>query len=216
MLVRVLGVRPYAQAWELQRRLVARRLRGEIPDTLLLLEHPPVYTCGASSKTPAPRSLPHPLHVVERGGGITYHGPGQLVGYPIVHLGEAGLRPRSYLRTLEAILIEAVRPLGIEAERLRGFTGVWARGRKLASIGVAVRGEVSYHGFALNVDCGLEGFRAIHPCNLEPEQMTSLRLLLRRPVDPGEVLSRVAAAFLSSFRPASPPTGAAERRLLYF
>ena len=202
MLVRVLGAMEYTRAWELQKRLVARRLRGEIPDTLLLAEHPPVYTRGASSKAPVPHSLPYPLHTVERGGDITYHGPGQLVGYPIVHLGERGLRPRGYLRTLEGILIEAVRPLGVEARSLKGFTGVWARGRKLASIGVAVRGQVSYHGFALNVDCDLEGFRAIHPCNLEPEQMTSLQSLLGRPVEQALVLRLVAGTFLSCFLPA--------------
>ena len=116
MLVRVLGVKEYARTWELQKRLVARRLRGEIPDTLLLVEHPSVYTRGVSSKAPVPLFLPHPLHSVERGGDITYHGPGQLVGYPIIHLGQRGLRARSYLRAVEAMsLIEAVRPLGVEA-----------------------------------------------------------------------------------------------------
>jgi len=158
---------------------------------------------GASSK--APRAGIPCLSAAPRSSGeadITYHGPGQLVGYPIVHLGERGLRPRGYLRTLEGILIEAVRPLGVEAQSLKGFTGVWARGRKLASIGVAVRGQVSYHGFALNVDCDLEGFRAIHPCNLEPEQMTSLQSLLGRPVEQALVLRLVAGTFLSCFLPA--------------
>lgn len=201
MLVRALGLRDYMDVWELQKVLVDKRLSGEIPDTLLLTEHLPIYTRGKSSKSPVPPSLPHPMRTAERGGDLTYHGPGQLVGYPIVHLGERGLKIRTYLRTLEAVLIEAVRPLEVKAESLRGFTGVWAGGKKLASIGVAARGPVAYHGFALNVNLDLAPFRAIHPCNLEPDQMTSLELLLGRPVALDEVLRRVADTFLSCFAP---------------
>lgn len=199
MLVQALGLREYAGVWELQKSLVARRALGEIPDTLLLVEHPPVYTRGASSKAPVPAALPHPLHSVERGGDLTYHGPGQLVGYPILGLAELGLRPRSYLRALEAALAESLRPLGLEAQTLRGFTGLWAAGKKIVSIGVAVKGGVSFHGFALNVDCDLAPFRAIHPCNLEPEQMTTLQAALGRPVSSKEVLPLVADAFLARF-----------------
>ncbi|MBI5631674.1 MAG: lipoyl(octanoyl) transferase LipB [Elusimicrobia bacterium] len=199
MLVRALGLKDYREAWALQKSLVEERRQGKIPDTLLLLEHPPVYTRGASSKSPAPAFLPHPLHEVERGGDLTYHGPGQLVGYPIIHLGERALKVRTYLRSLEAVLIEALRPLEIEAEALRGFTGVWAGRRKLASIGIAVKDQVAYHGFALNVNCDLAAFSAIHPCNLEPEQMTSLERLWGRPADFGAVLRRVAEGFLEVF-----------------
>lgn len=199
MLVRAIGLKDYAEVWDLQKRLVEKRLRGETGDTLLLLEHLPVYTRGVSSRAPTPCFLPHPHHIVERGGDWTYHGPGQLVGYPILHLGERGLRPRQYLRALEAVLIEALRPLGLEAEGLRGFTGVWCRGRKVASIGVAVKDQVSYHGFALNVSCDLEAFSAIHPCNLEPEQLTSVQKLLGRPVDAMVVMRSVADAFLAYF-----------------
>ncbi len=199
MLVRALGLKDYMETWELQRDLVEKRRRGEIPDTLLLLEHLPVYTRGASSKAPVPCFLPFPLHTVERGGDITYHGPGQLVGYPILDLRARALRPRNYLRSLEAVLIEALRPLELGAETLRGFTGVWAQGKKIASIGVAVKDHISYHGFSLNVSCDLEPFSRIHPCNLESEEIASVQSLLGRPVSAEHVLRLVGEAFLAYF-----------------
>ncbi len=199
MLVRALGLKDYAETLALQRKLVFERGVGDIPDTLLLVEHPPVYTRGVSSKQPVPAGLPYPVHDVERGGDLTYHGPGQLVGYPIMHLGERGLRPRSYLRSLEEVLIEALKPLGVQAERLRGFTGLWVGGKKLASIGVAVKDQVCYHGFALNINCDLAPFRLIHPCRLEPDQMTSLERLAGAPLDEHAVAGAVARAFLHYF-----------------
>jgi lipoyl(octanoyl) transferase len=199
MLVRVLGLKDYVEVWELQKKLVAERAEGSIPDTLLLCEHPPVYTRGESSKAPVPPGLPHPLHTVERGGDITYHGPGQLVGYPIIELGCRGLQPRRYLRELEAVLGRAVSAMGVEAQTIRGFTGLWAGRRKIASIGVAVKSGVSYHGFALNVCCDLAPFSAIHPCNLQPEQMTTLQAALGRPVDLLDAARAVSAAFLEHF-----------------
>lgn len=203
MLARAIGLKEYAEVWSLQKELVEKRLRGEIDDTLLLCEHLPVYTRGVSSRAVVPCFLPHPFHVVERGGDITYHGPGQLVGYPIVHLGRRGLRPRQYLRALEAVLIEALRPFGLEAETLRGFTGVWCSGKKIASIGVAVKDQVAYHGFALNVSCDLEPFCAIHPCNLQPQEISTVQALLGRPVDAMVMMRAVADAFLAYFE-ASP------------
>ncbi|MBI3552824.1 MAG: lipoyl(octanoyl) transferase LipB [Elusimicrobia bacterium] len=199
MLVRALGLKEYAEVWQLQRELVEKRREGEIPDTLILVEHLPVYTRGISSKAVVPCFLPYPLHSVERGGDLTYHGPGQLVGYPIIDLGERSLKIRSYLRTLEAVLIEALRPLDLEAEVLRGFTGVWCQGKKIASIGVAVKDSVSYHGFALNVSVDLEPFSHINPCNLEPDEIGSIQGLLGRPVHHHQVLKLVADAFLAWF-----------------
>lgn len=199
MLVQSLGLKDYEEVWALQRRLVEERARGAIQDTLLLCEHPPVYTTGASSKAPVPPYLPHPLHRVERGGDLTYHGPGMLMGYPIVELAAQGLRPRTYLRALEETLIAAVRPLGVEARTLRGFTGLWAGSRKIASIGVAIKGGVSFHGFALNVNCNLSPFSAIFPCNLQPDQMTTLESVLGKPLDFGEVWRRAADAVLQRF-----------------
>src|SRR5581483_10210109 len=127
--VRELGVVPYQESWDLQRRLVEERAAGKVPDTLLLLEHPSVVTCGRGLRPKSLVATPHPVFHVERGGDVTYHGPGQLVGYPI----------------------EDLREHGLEAERLKGFTGVWCRGKKLASIGVSARSWVSFHGFALNL-----------------------------------------------------------------
>ncbi len=207
MLVRALGLKEYSEVWKLQKELVAKRLAGEIEDTLLLVEHLPVYTVGESSRAITPCFLPHPLHQVERGGDMTYHGPGQLVGYPILHLGANNLRPRSYLRALEGVLIESLKALGVEAETIKGLTGVWIAGRKVASIGVAVRGEVSYHGFALNVSCDLEPFYAINPCNLEPDQMTTVQKALGRPVDSMKVMRQVAETFLACFGKPVPVAG---------
>jgi lipoyl(octanoyl) transferase len=189
MEVRRLGRLGYAEAWALQKELVAARVEGRIPDTLLLLEHDPVVTCGGTAKLPGP--LPIPVYQVERGGDATWHGPGQLVGYPILNLAENGLKVREYLRFLERALIEAC-GLG---ETLAGFTGVWAKGKKIASIGVAVRRGVSYHGFALNVDCDLAGFRLIHPCKLQPEEIGTLAAALGRPVDRAELEERIVEAF---------------------
>jgi lipoyl(octanoyl) transferase len=194
-----LGLRGYEEVWALQRELAEKRADGLAQDTLILCEHEPVYTIGESSKQPVPESLPHPLHRVERGGDLTYHGPGQLVGYPILELASLGLRPRSYLRALEEVLAAAVRPLGLEAETLRGFTGLWARGRKIASIGVAVKRGVTFHGFALNVRCDLEPFSAIHPCKLQPDQLTSLETVLGAPVAMDEVRCLVTDACRERF-----------------
>lgn len=199
MEVRSLGLADYEKVWELQLTLAEARARGDAPDTLLLCEHPGVYTRGASSRAPVPPALPFPIHTVERGGDLTYHGPGQLVGYPILRLEDLGLRPRSYLRQLEETLAEAVRPLGVQAEVVRGFTGLWARGKKIASLGVAVKQGVSFHGFALNVRCDLAPFGAIYPCNLQPDQITTLESVLGRHVSVDEVSGLVTAAFRRRF-----------------
>lgn len=211
MLIRVLGVKEYTEVWKLQKHLVDERLRNEIPDTLLLVEHWPVYTTGMSSKAPIPPRLPHPVYRIERGGDLTYHGPGQLVGYPIFNLENRRLRPRTYLRALETVLIDALQSLGFKAETLRGFTGVWCQGKKIASIGVAVKDKVSYHGFALNVNCDLEPFRRIHPCKLEPEQISSLEALLGRPLDESRVRRAVADSFLAYFPNQASPAHATKK-----
>ena len=177
-----LGLRPYGETLELQRELAARRASGAIGDDLLLLvEHDPVVTLGRGSK---PESLPIPrkeleqlgveVFEVERGGDVTFHGPGQLVGYPILDLGGHRRDLHWYLRQLEAALIGALARLGIEAERHPGFTGVWTRGRKIASIGIHVRQWVTFHGFALNVSTDLQRFGLIVPCGIQGVDMTSV------------------------------------------
>lgn len=166
----------YAAAIAWQEALVARRLAGG-PDALLLLEHPPVYTLGRGADPVYLRSAAQtgaPIIRTHRGGQVTYHGPGQLVGYPILDLRR--LRPdvRWYLRSLEGVLIDALGDLGIVAGRREGFTGVWVGPRKIASIGVALRRWVSWHGFALNVGADLGGFDAITPCGIADVRMTSV------------------------------------------
>lgn len=199
MLVRDLGLKDYDEVWNLQRRLVFERGSGLADDTVLLCQHRPIYTVGRSSKQSVPEGLPYPVRKVERGGDLTYHGPGQLAGYPILKLADLGLKPRSYLRALEAVLIESVMPFGVRASALPGFTGLWVAKRKLASIGVAVRAGVSYHGFALNMNVDLEPFRLIHPCRLEPDSMTSMHQILGVPVDEHAVTKSVGQAILKYF-----------------
>lgn len=167
---------PYEIALAWQEALVARRLDGG-PDVLLVLEHPPVYTLGRGADARflgAAAEGDIPVVRVGRGGQVTYHGPGQLVGYPIVGLRD--LRPdvRWYVRGLEEVLISALADLGIAAERRPGLTGVWMGPRKIGSIGVAIRRWVTWHGFALNVGADLSGFSAITPCGIEGVVMTSI------------------------------------------
>ncbi len=193
--VRFLGLLDYAKALDLQRDLVHQRKKGLIPDTLLLLEHPPVYTRGISSQTPRPPNLPHPAYLVERGGDWTYHGPGQLVGYPIIDLGSRNLKVRDYLRFLEDVIIESLGSFGLKAETIKGLTGVWCQNKKVASIGVAVKQGISYHGFSVNVCCDLKAFSAIYPCKLEPETLSNLEVLTEKPVSVKECAHAVAGVF---------------------
>lgn len=181
-----LGRVPYAEALELQRRRQEAVRAGEAAEALLLLEHPPVITLGRSAdpahllESPAALAARGvELHEVARGGDVTWHGPGQLVGYPIVDLAARG-RPdvHRYLRDLEGALCDAAAELGVAARAIPGMTGVFAKDgeppRKLASIGVGLRGWITGHGFALNVDADLAGFAAIVPCGLHGVAMTSL------------------------------------------
>ena len=180
--VRDLGLVPYGEALELQRRLADERIKGHIPDTLLLLEHPPVITLGRSWKQSSLPIDPDALRArgievfdIERGGDVTYHGPGQLVGYPILDLQQHQPDLHWYLRELEAMLIAAMGSLGIAAERRASYTGVWTGGRKIASIGVHVRQWVTWHGFALNVTTDLSPFSLIVPCGIPDVVMTSVK-----------------------------------------
>lgn len=182
LLVRDLGRMDYDAVWALQKALAAERAEGRGQDVLLLVEHEPVYTRGTSSRAETPGPLPHPVRDVERGGMTTYHGPGQLVAYPILHLKERGLTVGGLLRRLEGAVIAVLAGYGLPGERVEGATGVWCRGKKVASEGVAVRGWVCYHGLALNADLDLAAFRAISPCGFSADVMTSLSELLGRRV----------------------------------
>lgn len=188
LLVQDLGRREYAEVLELQRDLCRRRIAGEAnEDILILVEHEPVITLGRGTR---PESLPLApdeierrgidLFEVERGGDVTYHGPGQLVGYPIVDLRQHREDLHWYLRRLEAGLIDALGNLGIRAGTNPGLTGVWTGGRKIASIGIHVKQWVTFHGFALNVNTDLSYFDLIVPCGIRDVVMTSVAAELRR------------------------------------
>lgn len=202
-----LGRRRYGEVLELQRELCRRRASGEITDDLLLLvEHDPVITLGRSTRTSSLLTPPGELaragvelFEVERGGDVTWHGPGQLVGYPIFDL--RGHRPdlHWYLRELEAVLIDALGDLGISAERNPGLTGVWTRGRKIASIGIHVKQWVSFHGFALNVVNDLSGFGLIVPCGIDNVVMTSVARELAGPPEAADLQVRTRAAVIDQF-----------------
>lgn len=188
-----LGRRPYGEVLELQRDLCRRRMSGDLADDLLLLvEHEPVVTLGRGTRE---ASLPLPVDAirrrgvevfeVERGGDVTFHGPGQLVGYPILDLTGHRQDLHWYLRTLEQALIAALEALGIAAERNPGLTGVWTRGRKIASIGIHVKQWVTLHGFALNVTTDLGYFDLIVPCGIQGVSMTSVARELGDSAPPG-------------------------------
>ncbi len=181
LVLRTLGLVPYREAQALQEECVRARAKGECDDMLLLLEHPPVLTLGrgtgqgsliADPATVARLGLE--VVPVSRGGDVTWHGPGQLVGYPICDLAARGNDLHRFLRGLEQGLMDSLKRFGITAHRSDGRTGVWVGERKIASIGIAVRRWVSYHGFALNVRPSLEHFELIHPCGLRGVRMTSM------------------------------------------
>lgn len=203
LLVHSLGTTPYADALELQRAAARARISGALDeDLLLLVEHPPVVTLGRSSKDAHLLASPAllasrgvELHEVERGGDVTFHGPGQLVGYPIVDLKRHRQDLHWYLRQVEEALIRALGTLGVEAGREEKKTGVWTAGRKIASIGVHARDWVTWHGFALNVSTDLSYFDLIVPCGIDGVHMTSVERELGRAVSMEEVEGAVARAF---------------------
>jgi lipoyl(octanoyl) transferase len=227
-LIRLAGLVPYAQANALMHELAEARLRGEGEDTLILLEHPPVYTAGRTSKDDhivwteeQIRAAGAELHFIDRGGSLTFHGPGQLVGYPIVDLGS---RPEAlgYVRKLEEVVIRAAADIGVPLHRSEVQTGVWSGDRKVCAIGVRLmRMRVSLHGFALNCDDDLSWFDAIVPCGLGHTGVTSMTELAGREVTAGEMTPLVARRFEDVFDisleaaddvwSTVPPAAAAER-----
>ena len=178
MNVRWLGRIGYGEALALQENIVAQKAESlDAPDELLLLEHDSVFTIGRTSDHSSlrdPAALPAPLMAINRGGQATWHGPGQLVGYPLLDLRKRGSDLHRYLRDLEEFLISICADFGVAASRREGLTGVWTGGKKIASLGVGVRRWISMHGFALNVCGPLEGFAHITPCGIAGVEMTSL------------------------------------------
>ena len=212
-----LGTMSYAEALETQRAAARARISGEIPeDLLLLVEHPPVVTLGRSAKDGHLLAAPALLAArgvevfeVERGGDVTFHGPGQLVGYPIIDLKRHKRDLHWYLRQVEAALIAGLEAFDIAAERNEGFTGVWTQGRKIASIGVHARDWVTWHGFALNVSTDLSYFDLIVPCGISGVTMTSVDRETGRTVPMPAVEQAVADAFGRVFSLSVTPRDAA-------
>ena len=196
---RWLGRIGYAEALAMQEDLVARKRSDQrLSDELLLLEHEPVYTIGRTPDQSSLRGaahLPHPLFPINRGGQATYHGPGQLVGYPIIDLRRCGQDLHRFLRWIEEGLIELLALYGIDAQMRAGLTGVWAGERKIASIGVGVRHWISMHGFALNVSGDLSPFMQIVPCGIADVTMTSIEKECGRTFTIEEVAERAGELF---------------------
>jgi lipoate-protein ligase B len=207
------GLTPFADAWALQRRLVAARQQAAIPDVVLLLQHLPVVTLGRSGDRGHLLLSPEVLrqrgvevYQIERGGGATYHGPGQLVAYPILDLRAMDEDVVRFMRALEESVIRTVADFGIVAGRLRGFPGVWAGEAKLAAVGVAVKRRVTMHGVALNVTTDLEPFTWINPCGLN-RPVTSMARLLGREVSFAAVADAYARRFAEVYALAFVPVG---------
>jgi lipoate-protein ligase B len=196
-----LGTVEYRRAHALQQALVAARLREQISDSLLVLEHPHVYTLGRGADEKfilAPRAKV-PVIRVSRGGQVTYHGPGQVVAYPILKLEGPARDVGRYLRQLEQVMIDALAEIGVCAERRDRFTGVWIGARKIASIGVGIRRWVTYHGFALNLSTDLSYFDSIVPCGIEGCRMTSLSGLGREDIGIAEFTNSLCENFRRVF-----------------
>lgn len=208
-----LGRIAYRDAWALQKRLVEARVAGEIPDTLLLLEHDAVLTLGKNADETHVLATPRELRRrgievlrVERGGEVTYHGPGQLVAYPILRLGERGILLRALVRALEEAMIETCAVLGVEAARRDGHPGCWVMeegrpSRKIGALGIRIERGVSYHGIALNVDPDLRDFELIDPCGMPGLVSTSIAEELGRTAEPPttEAVHRAAGVFATAF-----------------
>jgi lipoyl(octanoyl) transferase len=204
--VRRLGRVPYGEGLALQERLVAERQAGRIPDTLLLLEHDPVFTLGRNARAehvlfPEAELRARGFEVFEtgRGGDVTYHGPGQVVGYPILSLAPDRCDVHRYVRDIEEVLIRTCADYGVAASRVPGMTGAWVRQEKIAAIGVRIARWVTSHGFAFNVGGDLAPFGLIVPCGIRGRGVTSLERLLERPVPRDAVMERLGGHLAAVF-----------------
>ncbi|MBA3642052.1 MAG: lipoyl(octanoyl) transferase LipB [Acidobacteriota bacterium] len=206
--VRRLGVISYTEGLEIQKALVEQRKAGAIPDQLLLLEHPPVITLGVKSRNDRSHIIASPdllasegVEVFEtgRGGDVTYHGPGQLVGYPIIDLKPDRCDVHQYVRDLEEVMIRMAAAFGVEAGRIPGLTGAWVGNEKLAAIGVRIARWVTSHGFAFNVNTALNHFDLIVPCGITDKGITSLAKLVGKEIPMAEVEEVAVVSFRQVF-----------------
>jgi lipoate-protein ligase B len=201
-----LGLIDYEKAWDLQHQLWSRRVEGVFPDLLLLLEHPHVITLGRrgnrSHLLASPKVLDEmkiPLFHVERGGDVTYHGPGQMVVYPILDLKEYGYRLIRYVGQLEEVILRVLNDFGIEGKKDPLNRGVWVNGEKIASVGVAIKRWVSFHGFSLNYETNLKYFELINPCGLEGKKMTTMAKILGTKISRERLFERTSFHFKQIF-----------------
>jgi len=201
-----LGLIEYSDAYHLQRKLLVERLDGRIADTLLLLEHPPTITVGKSGKLENVLASPAQLAkegvslvFVDRGGDVTYHGPSQIVGYPIFDLRERGRDAHQYLRNLEEVLIRTLNDFSIKSDRDKNHAGVWVNGEEIAAIGLSIRKWITMHGFALNVNTELEHFALINPCGFANRKATSMAHLLGQEIPMETVTERLLTHFAEVF-----------------
>jgi len=195
-----LGLREYVYVWDLQRKLVDLRAAKLIPDTLILVQHPHVFTVGKAVPGDAPSQIEGvPVFRIERGGQWTYHGPGQLVGYPVLNLDLRQRDIHGFLRKLEESMIRSLAEFNITAERHQGQTGVWVQEKKVASIGAAIRNWTTFHGFALNINTDLSYFGMIEPCGMPSSTMTSMKALLGREIEFDAFKNRIRKDFEALF-----------------
>jgi lipoate-protein ligase B len=202
-----LGLIDYKEAWDLQHDLWARRVRGEVPDLLLFLEHPHVITLGRRGNRSylivseeELEAMSIPIYHVERGGDVTYHGPGQLVVYPIFNLKEYGYRLIRYVDQLEEVILCVLKDFGMEGGKDSLNRGVWVNGEKVASIGVTIKRWVSFHGFSLNYETDLKYFDLIHPCGLVGKKMTSMEKILGEKISRKSLVERICFHFKEVFQ----------------
>ncbi|MCH7762379.1 MAG: lipoyl(octanoyl) transferase LipB [Candidatus Marinimicrobia bacterium] len=196
--VKNLGKRNYQEVWDLQKNLQSKRINGEIVDTLLLVEHEPVYTLGKNAdENHLLQNYPQDINVfhIERGGDITFHGPGQLVGYPIIDLHNYKLSISWYMRSLEQTIIKTLNHFGIEGERKEGLTGVWVKDEKIAAFGVRVSRWVTMHGFSLNVNTDLSYYDGIIPCGIFEYGVTTMQKILGDEVEMENVKQKLIHEF---------------------
>ena len=198
IIIQDLGQRPYQEVWTYQKEIQAKRIAGEIEDTFLMVEHEPVYTLGKNANENhllQSRDQSVDVFNIERGGDITFHGPGQLVGYPILDLSNYKKSISWYMRILEQIIIDTVSEFGIEAKRIEGLTGVWVGDEKIAALGVRIRRWVTMHGFSINVNTDLTFYDGIIPCGIFDHGITSMEQLLCRPQNIEKVKKVVRSKF---------------------
>ena len=203
IIIQDLGQRPYQEVWAYQKKIQSKRIAGEIEDTFLMVEHEPVYTLGKNANENhllQSRDQSVDVFNIERGGDITFHGPGQLVGYPILDLSHYKKSISWYMRTLEQIIIDTVSEFGIEAKRIKGLTGVWVGDEKIAALGVRIRRWVTMHGFSINVNTDLTFYDGIIPCGIFDHGITSMEQLLCRPQDMEKVKKVVRSKFRYYFK----------------